>query len=61
MVKFNFDGPLNSFESILKKIKTLKTNKILNSKKYKNSLEILNNKELYTLSSLNNYFIFRKK
>tara|TARA_R110002074_G_scaffold15893_5_gene53797 strand:+ start:346 stop:3840 length:3495 start_codon:yes stop_codon:yes gene_type:complete len=56
-----FDGPLNSFESILTKIKTLKTNKILNSKKYINSLKILSNKELYTLSSLNNYFIFKKK
>jgi len=56
-----FDGPLNSFGSIISKLSKMKTNLILHSKKYKNSLNILKNEELKLLSSLNNYFIFRKK
>tara|TARA_Y100001958_G_scaffold36598_1_gene24002 strand:- start:4020 stop:7346 length:3327 start_codon:yes stop_codon:yes gene_type:complete len=53
-----FDGPLNSFESILKGLD--KNNKIF--KKYKDDvLPLLKDKMLYDLSSYNNYFIFKRK
>jgi len=54
-----FDGPMNSFESILKNLTKYKDTS--NFKYYKDSLGILKDKMLYDLSSYNNYFIFQKK
>tara|TARA_Y100001980_G_scaffold37236_1_gene14059 strand:- start:746 stop:4600 length:3855 start_codon:yes stop_codon:yes gene_type:complete len=50
--------PINSFESILKNLSNIE-DKELNTY-YKNSLNILKDKELYNLSKTNNYFIFKK-
>jgi len=55
-----FDGPLNSFETILKKLNSFKNNKNF-MKFYPESLELLKNKDLYKLSAFNNYFMFQKK
>jgi len=55
-----FDGPMNSFESILKNLEKNKSNSIF--KKYRNDvMPILKDKMLYDLSSYNNYFIFQRK
>ena len=54
-----FDGPMNSFGSILENIK--KDNN-QNLKKYKDDImPLFNDKMLYNLSSYNNYFIFKRK
>ena len=54
-----FDGPMNSFGSILQNIKK-DNNPIL--KKYKDDImPLFNDKMLYDLSSYNNYFIFKRK
>tara|TARA_B110001469_G_C9647029_1_gene327579 strand:+ start:93 stop:3521 length:3429 start_codon:yes stop_codon:yes gene_type:complete len=55
-----FDGPLNSFSTIIKKLNTFKKNKNF-MKYYKESLDMLKDEKLTLLSSLNNFFIFKKK
>jgi hypothetical protein len=55
-----FDGPINSFSTILKKLDGFKSDPNF-MRYYKESLDMLKNDELSLLSSLNNYFIFKKK
>jgi len=55
-----FDGPINSFSTILKQLDGFKSDPNF-MRYYKESLDILKNDELSLLSSLNNYFIFKKK
>lgn len=54
-----FDGPINGFGTIIKKLGGLKSNDNF-TKFYSDSLEILKNDNLRLLSELNNYFIFKK-
>lgn len=54
-----FEGPLNSFSTILEKLPQFKSNKEF-MKYYKESLDMLKNQELSLLSSLNNFFIFQR-
>jgi hypothetical protein len=55
-----FDGPINSFSTIIEKLPSFKLNKHF-MKYYSDSLKILNDDKLGLLSSLNNYFIFKRK
>ena len=55
-----FDGPINSFSTILYKLPEIKSNKEF-MKHYKESLKMLKDDKLSLLSSLNNFFIFQKK
>ena len=57
-----FDGPLNSFDSILKNINksNSKTDVVFNKYK-KDVMPLLKDKMLYDLSGFNNYFIFKRK
>jgi hypothetical protein len=57
-----FDNAIGSFNNIIEKMPELskEDNELKNPKIYKKALDILKNDELKELSSMNNYFIFKK-
>jgi hypothetical protein len=63
-LKYNsvFDGAIGSFKEIIDKLPELSKHdsELKNVKVYKKATEISKNKELEELSSMNNYFIFKK-
>jgi len=54
-----FEGPLNGFDTILRKLPSLTSNKEFNHY-YQESLRLMDQEELSFISSLNNYFIFQR-
>ena len=54
-----FEGPLNGFDTILRKLPSLTSNKEFNHY-YQESLQLMDQEELSFIGSLNNYFIFQR-